>query len=281
MSKLFKLKKWVTVPDAAKRLAITFGEEVTEADLLRFALDGHLKLSVYLVNGAYGRPCRPKRIEEIEWDEVLALDGKHTIKIPRGGRVWSDELGCFQVERDVMTMAEGVWDVPLIGGERIDVEFKYQQLTNGPEVTAISLDGVFLASTSGMLLEMQSHYSDNKHFNKENLKKPFLHRDNFHPAGGLPDDAIFVIRTDVLMEFEKSQDGVLDPAEKPLTNRERDTLLTIIAVLCKEGKLDYTKAAKTSGLIQSMAASMGVSIGDTTIENHLKRIPDALATRTR
>lgn len=73
----------------------------------------------------------------------------------------------------------------------------------------------------------------------------------------------------------------LQRAEKPLSNRERDTLLTIIAALCKEAKLDHTKCAKTAGLIQSTAAKMGISIGETTIENHLKRIPDALVTRMK
>ena len=57
--------------------------------------------------------------------------------------------------------------------------------------------------------------------------------------------------------------------------------MTIIAVLCKEAKLDYAKAAKTAGLIQSTAAGMGLSIGETTIEGHLKKIPNALATRMK
>lgn len=69
--------------------------------------------------------------------------------------------------------------------------------------------------------------------------------------------------------------------EKPLTTRERDTLLTIIAVLCKDAGYDYTRHAKTAGLIQSTAAKMGVSIGETTIEGHLKKIPDALGTRMK
>lgn len=281
MSKLFKLKKWVTIQDAAKRLAITFGEPVTEADLFRLALDGHLKLSVYLVNAAYGRQCVPVKFEEIEWREVPALDGKSTIKLPEGGRVWADELGCFQVKRDVQQMDSGLWDVPLSGGERIDVEFAYQQLTNGPEVTAVSLEGVLLSSTDGMLFEIQTHYSDNEYFSKEDLKKPFLHRDNFHSAGALPNDVVFVIRTDVLMDFEKSQDDVLNAVENPLGTKERNTLLTIIAALCKEAKLDHTKPAKTAGLIQSTADGMGLSIGESTIEGHLKKIPDALGTRMK
>jgi len=69
--------------------------------------------------------------------------------------------------------------------------------------------------------------------------------------------------------------------DKPLSTRERDTLLTIIAVLCKEAKIDYSKPAKAAGLIQSTAALMQVSIGETTIEGHLKKIPDALATRMK
>ncbi|MFC7462819.1 hypothetical protein [Hydrogenophaga defluvii] len=75
--------------------------------------------------------------------------------------------------------------------------------------------------------------------------------------------------------------GATPQAEKPLSNRERDTLLTIIAVLCKDAGYDFTKHAKTAGTIQSTAATMGVSIGETTIENHLKKIPDALAGRMK
>lgn len=71
------------------------------------------------------------------------------------------------------------------------------------------------------------------------------------------------------------------PLDKPLSTRERDTLLTIIAALCKDAGYDYTKHAKTAGLIQSTASKMGVSIGETTIENHLKKIPDALGVRMK
>jgi phage tail sheath protein FI len=56
-------------------------------------------------------------------------------------------------------------------------------------------------------------------------------------------------------------------------------LLCIIGALCKEAKLDYSKPAKTAALIQSTAARMGVSLGETTIEGYLKKIPDALSAR--
>ena len=74
---------------------------------------------------------------------------------------------------------------------------------------------------------------------------------------------------------------IVPQAEKPLSTRERNTLLTIIAVLCKEAEIDYTKAAKAAALIQGTAATLGVNIGETTIEEHLKKIPDALERRMK
>jgi hypothetical protein len=42
-SKLLSLKKWLTVPEAARHLSNIFEEEVSESDVLRIALEGHLK----------------------------------------------------------------------------------------------------------------------------------------------------------------------------------------------------------------------------------------------
>lgn len=69
--------------------------------------------------------------------------------------------------------------------------------------------------------------------------------------------------------------------EKPLATRERNTLLAIIAALCKEAQIDYTKPAKAAGQILHTTDSMGLQIGETTIERHLKKIPDALGTRMK
>jgi hypothetical protein len=55
MKTLLKLREWLTVPEAARHLSALFGEDVTEADILRLALDGHLTLSVYFLNAATAR----------------------------------------------------------------------------------------------------------------------------------------------------------------------------------------------------------------------------------
>ena len=69
--------------------------------------------------------------------------------------------------------------------------------------------------------------------------------------------------------------------DSKLSDKERGTLLRIIGILCKEARLDITKHAKTAGLIANMAASMGVAIAETTVENHIKGVPAALADRMK
>lgn len=82
-------------------------------------------------------------------------------------------------------------------------------------------------------------------------------------------------------EREAKAQGADELINAPLLTRERHTLLTIIAALCNEARIPYDKPAKAAGMIQSTAATMGISIGETTIEGHLKKIPDALATRMK
>ncbi len=132
--------------------------------------------------------------------------------------------------------------------------------------------------------EVHTEIVKNKIINKE-LTAVGQYHEPFDDPEGRWSEHIFLRRIDVTHYIESIGLEVANASvlldDKPLGNRERDTLLSIIAALCKEAKLDYTKPAKTAGLIQSTAAGMGISIGETTIENHLKKISNALATRTR
>jgi len=48
VSKILKLKKWLTLKDAAKQLTISTGEEITDIDILKFGAEGQLRLSLFL-----------------------------------------------------------------------------------------------------------------------------------------------------------------------------------------------------------------------------------------
>jgi hypothetical protein len=54
---------------------------------------------------------------------------------------------------------------------------------------------------------------------------------HFYPAGGLPKDAVWVVRTSALRDFERSVKSAPGEVEKPLGRREETTLLNITGAL--------------------------------------------------
>ena len=305
MSKLFKLKEWVTLPDAAKRLAITFGEDVTEADVLQLALDGKLQLSIYLVNAVEVRHGTLVPFAEATFREYSTIEGGLLRHYGTQVDLGDGAIQVLETEQVVSTLS-GVRGLPIVSTARLEVERLHHRLIGAPVGTQVAADGILIEVGDGRLCqllsrfdererverfwaslhEVEKHIADNKlgFDDALNLTREF-HKNRTAPqyvAGNkFPKDSLLVMRTDALLAFERSQTEPTSPLEKPLNSRERDTLLTIIALVCKEAKLDYTKAAKTAGMIRSTADSMGVSIGESTIEGHLKLIPEALSGKSR
>lgn len=272
MGKLFNLKEWLTVADAASHLSIAFGEDVTEADVLRLALDGRLRLSVYFVNHAKARCGKVIPWEATDWrllphpdelpnwqlmkraDQVEVIDARPCptklqallSEVPSDEREKYCPLLCdlnidderFLSLSDEIATLRGVWDLPMIGTEKLDIEHEYQNLTGGPAVTLQGLDGAFVEGRDGKICQLQESYDENEcqpgssaHLEKlqqhiaekcikgreaESLlnrhkeqRKEFLEKqrtrpsnENYYPAGGLPEDAVIVVRTEALREFE-------------------------------------------------------------------------------
>lgn len=257
MGKLTDLKEWLTVADAAKHIAIAYGEEVTEADVLRLGLDGQLRLSVYFVNHTEARCGRIATWEETEWTLLPGWGDKHNpltamlgvtpsnriTRSPEGptlidGReappnlqalldavpadndvlplVRSISVGNDQfinLDADVVTLT-GIWDLPMFGNERLDIEHQYQTLTGGPAVTVHGLDGAFVQGRDGRVCQLQERYLDNEFWSEEQWVK---HREDrlspsdrkgCYPADGLPKDAVIVVRTEYLRDLESPEANV-------------------------------------------------------------------------
>jgi hypothetical protein len=79
----------------------------------------------------------------------------------------------------------------------------------------------------------------------------------------------------------KKDDAIKQVTEKPLSDKERETLLIIIAALAKEAKIDINKTSKAGELIANLTQQTGVPVGATTIETHLKKISQALENRAK
>jgi len=165
VDKLFKLKEWLILADAAQHLSAVFGEDVKEADVLQLALNGHLKLSVRFVNGTRALCGRVVPLEDAETFEVREnLNSGKTIKVTRGLQIREGEI--LELDKEIRTL-EGVWDLPMIGAERLDVEHDFENQTGGPAVSLICLDGVLVEGLDGTLCQLQSHFSDNEYFKKK------------------------------------------------------------------------------------------------------------------
>lgn len=234
MSKLFNLKKWVTLDDAAKRLSMTFNEEVKVKDLLQFGLNGHLTLSVDFPNKASG-----KKTEEVthsisvllrQMNDMFGFDSAHRYSINLSqNECFNDDIRCSVLtatnldqilDTDISKILSkeeefgpveslyGVYDLEMKNGaEVLDIEHLYQQLTGGPSIDLVNINGVYVLDENKTKYQLQdrfSAYDTESNDEKFSLKvKPFSEND-YYPAGALPDDSVLVIRTSNLIKFEKS-----------------------------------------------------------------------------
>jgi hypothetical protein len=334
MSKLLKLKEWLTVADAAKSLTISAGEVVTEADIFRLALDGHLTLSVYFVNYATARAGKIVSYEETKWSlikpifeiELPEFDEKTVCRradppgllklyqdapealasgyIPVMASLCIDEDRYINLDDDVTTL-KGVWDLPMWGAEGLDVEHEFQSLTGGPEVTLQNLEGAFVQGAENVICQLQENYDDNEfqpgsraQLEKIKLKifedgieadvaakmlahhqerrKKFIETregrprsERYHPAGALPSDSVFVVRTSALRELEQSLDSGDEKQEKPLHPSERKSVAQIIAALAAMAELDLSAPYAADETLRAAAAK------------HLLELPSSPETVTK
>jgi hypothetical protein len=287
-NKLLKLREWLTIPEATRHLSNILEEEVSESDLLRIALDGHLKLSVYFVNHAYARCGKVVPYEEAEWGESsfssFLMSGKRIPDKAKGSpqetRKFIDQFPPMKVMKSINLDGErflnldekvitisGVWDLSMVGNERLDVEHEYQNLTDGPAVTLILLDGTFVEREDGVICQVQESFDQNEYQrgskaqlekieeriasnnigeeqakklldqykkNREeyrNTRKKKDHSDDYYPAGGLPRDSVIVVRTQALIDLQERLSQDSSKKNISLDSRSETTYLNIIGAM--------------------------------------------------
>ncbi|QZA78653.1 hypothetical protein K4H28_04385 [Deefgea tanakiae] len=285
MSKLFKLKKAMSLSDTAKRLSASLNEEVTIADVLNLGLDGHLKLSVHFVNHA--RAHIGIKRSEFEAEIFVCplpnarqevLDFFKTNQVPfTVTRKWldtqSDEIQQaimkFQSENQILFCYRGVkkddffyqfdnssiitlsdyYHLTMSGAEKLDVMHAYQKETNGPSVSLVCLEGVIVSDNNGNYYQVLEQFEG----------KPYDDPKSYYPAGGIPDDAVIVAQTDDIAKFELSLvDNEQAPeSTKPSPKAENKQAATI-AALCA-AILKDTRTGTAGDLSKHDAAAIAVA----------------------
>ena len=250
---LYRLRPWLLVPEVATHLSIAFGEDITEADVLRLGLDEQLVLSVNLVNGAPGRLAKRTPARDVGSTDFQYRISDNEVLVPVNAR----PLG-----RD---RTSGVWDLPLVGGERRVVENRYQALLGSGIRIRYEGDETLFSRTDGTWFVLDVPFD--VPFDEQELPTPI----------DLPEDAVLVVRTTALDALKARIRGDLPSPVKKLGPREKTSLLLIIATLAELAKLDVSDTAKASkALERAMTTALGRRRDRRTIKGFLDEIPDAL-----
>lgn len=88
-----------------------------------------------------------------------------------------------------------------------------------------------------------------------------------------------MLRENILLKMGFVSTSIVE--QRPIQAKERNVLLTIIGVLCNEAGIDVGRHAKSAAIIKKASEVMGVSIGETTIEQKLKLVAEALGSRMK
>ena len=312
MSKLNKLRKWLTLEQTVNRISKELGEPVTVADLYQFCLDGHLKLSAYFVNNAKVKVVTLIKKEDIKYKQKYIRVTKGTPKpipveaanidpkdvqycnIPINAQYpISKDYWLQKIEPKLHTI-NGLWDLTMIGAERLDIEHQYQQETSGIEVNTQSQCGVYLQQGS-LICQLHISFesdppldsgsqSDDVISDEERrdlkidesnidsvLKKMRprpLNREQSNPAERLGEqEHVLVVRGSEITRFIQSLEE--KPQEdKPLHGKERATLHILFASALKMAKIDLDEKGIVKR-IERAAESNNTPISNQNIRNTL------------
>lgn len=212
-TKLFQLKEWLTIRDAARQLTSMLNEDVSEADIYQLALDGNLIISAYLPNGVDAKKGKLIRYDEVRWEGFPQLDDFEYVKGPDGkinmvhkktkplihmpdalriDDVPVQDARWLRLEEQVSRI-DGLWDLAMMGAERLDIEHLLLQEISGLSCNSINLEGLFLINGDVWANPQAKFKGDKLAGDGKNC---------FYPAGGLDEfDHILVVRQGSIIDF--------------------------------------------------------------------------------
>ena len=320
MSRLFKLREWLDLEDAATHISNVLGEPAKVSDLYRFAVDGHLQISVNFVNHVTARKGKWIVLDNIECDIKKHFQSTGEMEefvretAAENRKMFGSEYGWIDYQRHV-TEIDGVWDLVMYGAETLDIEQAYQALTSGLAVTSVCIDGVYLRRGE-VFCQLQTDFEDNElmpgsrahrknlerhiadqdladHEAKElrdkfdSLRKEFLfdrengsEENNYFPSGGLSEHDYVFVIR--TKEITRFIQSLEETPEssKPLTSNERNSLLVLIGAMCENVGIDPKQRGVAASLVK-MTEISGTPLTDDTIRKILKQIEGAATARSK
>lgn len=237
MSKLMKLKEWIALSDAATYLSTILNEPISTTDIIQLAIDRHLRLSYFF----------PSPASAYKSQLVSFVPDKHG-GIPKEVQVTPDAK-TLEIFKDKIISIQGLVDIPLFVEEDL-YPLLYSQISQEiePELPCTFT----IEQNDATFCPIQQYFSSSG---------PMVDTTNRPPA-----DSFLVIRVSQLTQL---QDTLGKSTQ--LGTRERNTMLKVIAALCKEAGVPHeVKGAAES--IARITQQTAYPVSDDTISNILKQI---------
>jgi len=191
---------------------------------------------------------------------LLGLEGQLplSLHLPTGHSCLCQQGHAEKASLPVRQPVEGIWDLVHEGAGRRQLEHEYHWLK---DLSFISMEGCrgALVQRDGLRCQLS----------------PDPGATGFAPrsASAFPEGSLLVLRKTVLDEFAAKHDRSV---ERPLDERERVTLLAIIAVLAEAAGIDLSKPSPAADKIEKLIELRGAKVSSKTIFNHLREVDDAL-----
>ncbi|NBB88874.1 MAG: hypothetical protein GVX96_03675 [Bacteroidetes bacterium] len=255
MSKLFTLKDWYRLEDAAKRLRTTLNEDVSIEDLLQLAIENRLPLSWYARHVPFQQMILQTKIYRKSESPEFMKD-----LFPEDCEVFYREV--YMPEGEVVHLTGQFKLIFEECGALQDWVHSFLTHTGGELIT---LDGFLVEDENGFIWRRQEYISNSSGL--RNLGK----NGQYIPSGEFPPLSELVINHKHLEEFEKE----LTKPQKSSTaiTKERETLMRMVAGMAMAW-YGYNPNAKKNESITEITndlARVGVKISPHTVRKWLRK----------
>jgi hypothetical protein len=160
---------------------------------------------------------------------------------------------------------EGVWDLPMSGAARLQIEHQHNWIRNMPYISVGEIDGA-VAARGGTECRLPPDRGSNSGFSPRS-------RSAFPEGSSV---VILRVRLDGLASTAASLGTDAGRNEHPprqersLATRERATLHLIIVALARAARLDLSHPYKVGEMISALVAQLGHTVAVNTVASHLK-----------
>ncbi len=303
-ARLFRLRRHLKTEDAALYLSEGLDEGVSCAEVIRLVLNNYLEASIILNELEFGR--YGKRVDSktgapicyslfdsfLELDEEVSTNVFPLFDLAMFGKEVDILKKLFrEYARETIDHCESFCNIDSVvlrdGDDYFELfeEYDLNPTFSGSEASFDQMfEGGFCYSshvTEGMRIDRKK---DRARYLKENTHV-YKNNNVFVPAISLPDRSTIVFKIEELDRFIQEFNSKDDQAGSNLKStvmmtREKNTLLVLVAALCKQANFDYSQRG-ISKAIEAATEELGARVGDDTIRKILKELPEAVESRQK